>query len=63
VSFPEGEFMRRHWSVLFALIALLGSAGCQILEETWKYNRGPAMDQGDVYFSVSDPDATFSPQD
>lgn len=54
--------MRRQWSVLFVLISLFGSAGCQMLEETWKYNRGPAMDQGDVYFSVSDPDATIPSQ-
>jgi hypothetical protein len=52
------------WSVLLALIALLLAPGCSLFSalhpsNTWKLNRGPAMDTGDVYFSVSDPAATL----
>ena len=39
---------------------LLTATGCQMFDSlhpsnTWKLNRGPALDEGDAYFSVSDP--------
>jgi hypothetical protein len=51
------------WPVLLALLAVMAAPGCAMFESlhpsnTWKLNRGPARDTGDVYFSVSDPAAT-----
>lgn len=58
--------MRRYcrcWSVLLVLTTICASSGCQMFDalhpsNTWKMNRGPALDEGDVYFSISDPAAT-----
>lgn len=52
------------WPVLMAVILLPFAPGCAMFEplhpsNTWKLNRGPAMDTGDVYFSISDPAATL----
>jgi hypothetical protein len=52
------------WPVLLTLIPLLFAPGCAMFESlhpsnTWKLNRGPARDTGDVYFSISDPAATL----
>ena len=46
--------------VLMMLVALTtGASGCQLLKAmpttTWKLNRGPALDEGQAYFSVPDP--------
>ena len=43
----------------FATLSLT-AVGCQMFDvlhpnQTWKLNRGPALDEGDAYFSVSDP--------
>lgn len=51
--------------VVCTLAAVTLSAGCQMFQSlhpnnTWKLNRGPAMDEGDAYFSVSDPDAEIA---
>lgn len=61
----RNPFLR--WPVLLILIGLLVAPGCAMFKalhpsNTWKLNRGPAMDTGDVYFSISDPAAT-SPRD
>jgi hypothetical protein len=50
--------------VLLVLVALLLAPGCSMFSplhpsNTWKLNRGPARDTGDVYFSISDPAATL----
>jgi len=48
-------------SALLLLLTLSFTAtGCQMFDvlhprNTWKLNRGPALDEGDAYFSVSDP--------
>jgi hypothetical protein len=47
--------------VLLMLIVLTtGASGCQLLKAmpttTWKLNRGPALDEGQAYFSIPDPD-------
>lgn len=52
------------WPVLLALLSVLAVPGCAMFNalhpsNTWKLNRGPAMDTGDVYFSISDPAATL----
>lgn len=55
----------RRWPLRLVLIVLLFAPGCAMFKalhpsNTWKLNRGPAMDTGDVYFSISDPAATLS---
>lgn len=51
----------RACTMLLILATLsLTAAGCQMFDvlhpnQTWKLNRGPALDEGDAYFSVSDP--------
>ncbi len=48
-------------SALLLLVTLSFTAtGCSMFDvlhpsNTWKLNRGPALDEGDAYFSVSDP--------
>lgn len=47
--------------VMMMLVVLTtGASGCQLLKvlptTTWKLNRGPALDEGQAYFSIPDPD-------
>ena len=54
---------RRLCSLVGMLIAVCASSGCESLDvlhpsNTWRLNRGPALDEGDAYFSVSDPAAS-----
>ena len=53
----------RHGLTLVALVMITsGVSGCQLFEAlprtTWKLNRGPALDEGQAYFSVPDPTLT-----
>ena len=53
----------RFWSLLGVFIAVCASSGCESLDvlhpqNTWRLNRGPALDERDAYFSVSDPAAS-----
>jgi hypothetical protein len=52
----------RRATCVAVLTAALCVSGCQMFSflhpsNTWTLNRGPARDTGDVYFSVSDPEA------
>lgn len=51
--------------LLLVPVLLLGASGCAMFDfmkpsNTWRLNRGPALDEGDAYFSVSDPAATIT---
>lgn len=61
--FTGGELVRkvRACTMLLLLVTLsFAAVGCQMFDvlhpsNTWKLNRGPALDEGDAYFSVPDP--------
>ena len=53
----------RRWMVLLTLVVATSAvSGCRLLNllptTTWKLNRGPALDEGQGYFSVPDPPPT-----
>lgn len=49
----------RRWLVLLTLVVMVSTMpGCALLNllptTTWKLNRGPALDEGQGYFSIPD---------
>lgn len=46
---------RRRWLWIVLVLVICPASGCRILEETHKWNRQAPLDEGDAYFSISDP--------